>query len=139
DYNAGHYASRNVAFQNAVSVATGIPLDLDGDLIRYKKDKTKNKLSETESAVRNMATQLAMTDEEIHSDLLLSAMQHFEDSVLYTHAFAIADKRNIKPLPHAMLPRIRLNSPKITRKLTTEWFANRVNQRYQKCMARAKI
>lgn len=138
DYNAGHYASRNAAFQNAVSVATGIPLDLDGDLIRYKKDKSKGKLSETESAVRNLATQLGITDEAIHGSLLLSGQQSFEDSELYARVFAIADKRSGKSLPRATLPRIRLNSPKITRKLTTEWFAKRVNQRYQKCMVRAK-
>ena len=34
------------------------------------------------------------------------------------------------------MPRIRLESPKITRKLTTEWFANRVNTRYRSCLAR---
>lgn len=136
DYNAGHYASRNAAFQNAVAIATGIPLDLDGDLIRYKKDKNKNSVSATESAVRSMATNLEMTYEQIHAALLKSNQQNFEDSALYNRVFAIADKRNGKALPHATLPRIRLKSPKITRKLTTEWFANRVNQRYRKCMAR---
>ncbi len=138
DYNAGHYASRNAAFQNAVSIVTGIPLDLDGDLIRYKKDKRKGSVSETESAVRSMGPQLQMSDDQIHEALLSSGTKSFEDSELYTRVFAIADKRNGKPLPHATLPRIRLNSPKITRKLTTEWFANRVNQRYRKCMARVE-
>ncbi len=137
DYNAGHYASRNAAFQNAVAVATGISLDLDGDLIRYTKAKDNNSVSATESAVRSMATKLGMTYEQIHAALANSSQQNFEDSELYTRVFAIADKRNGKPLPHATLPRIQLKSPKITRKLTTEWFANRVNQRYRKCMARS--
>jgi hypothetical protein len=33
-----------------------------------------------------------------------------------------------------MIPSIRLDSPKITRKLTTAWFATRVDARYQRCM-----
>lgn len=135
DFNAGHYASRNAAFQNAVAVATGIGLDLDGDLIRYKKDK-KNLVSATEIAVRSMATELGMSHEQIHDALLKSREHRFEDNALYIGVFAIADRRNGKALPRATLPRIRLQSPKITRKLTTEWFATRVNNRHKKCMAR---
>jgi hypothetical protein len=36
-----------------------------------------------------------------------------------------------------VIPRIVLKSPKITRKLTTEWFATRVDGRYGRCMERA--
>jgi len=137
DYNAGHYASRNAAFQNAVAVATGISIDLDGDLILYKKAGEAGEVSATEYAVRKMAMGLGMTPVEIHNALLASNQYGFENSELYLRVFEIADKRNGKPLPRATLPRIRLNSPKITRKLTTEWFANRVNQRYKNCLVRA--
>ena len=35
-----------------------------------------------------------------------------------------------------MLPQIPLNSPKITRKLTSEWFVGRVQDRHQACLRR---
>jgi hypothetical protein len=41
-----------------------------------------------------------------------------------------------KPAPRAVLPQIALRSPKITRNLTTDWFANRVEGRYQSCLQR---
>jgi len=50
--------------------------------------------------------------------------------------FALADAKAGKPVPRAVLPGIELKSPKITRKLTTAWFAGRVDERYQRCMKR---
>jgi hypothetical protein len=52
--------------------------------------------------------------------------------------YALAEAIEHKPLPRAQLPGITLKSPKITRKLTTAWFARRVDQRWQRCMERAK-
>ena len=138
DFNAGHYASRNAAFQNAVAVATGVALDLDGDLLRYRKSDDGSTVSATESAVRRMASDVGMTQTQIHRDLAQSRRHRFESTVLYARVFDIAEQRNRKPLPRATLPRILLHSPKITRKLTTEWFATRVDRRYRTCMARAK-
>ncbi|MGN6280954.1 DUF1615 domain-containing protein [Frateuria sp.] len=132
DYNAGWYASRNAAFQNALSVATGIELDFDGDLIRYQGG-----LGATERAARTLAARLDLEPGEIHDALAEGENPDFVRTALYTRVFELADASARKPLPRAMLPRIRLESPKITRKLTTAWFAKRVDGRYQRCLAQA--
>ncbi|WP_308561186.1 DUF1615 domain-containing protein [uncultured Klebsiella sp.] len=132
DFNAGWYASRNAAFQNAVSKATGVKLALDGDLIRYDSDAA----GATEQAVRRLSAQLAMSDDDIHRQLKKGDSLAFEESDLYKNVFRIADKKAGKRLPREVLPGIRLESPKITRNLTTAWFAKRVDERRANCMAR---
>jgi hypothetical protein len=132
DYNAGWYASRNAAFQNALSVASGIPLDFDGDLVRYD-----GKLGATERAARTLAGRLHLEPGEIHDALAEGEGPDFVRTDLYARVFELAQVTARKPLPRAMLPRIRLESPKITRKLTTAWFARRVDGRYQRCLAQA--
>ncbi|HEY0857130.1 MAG TPA: DUF1615 family protein, partial [Albitalea sp.] len=59
-----------------------------------------------------------------------------ERSTFYKRVFALADKQEGRALPRAMVPRIALQSPKITRKLTTQWFANRVDERHRRCLSR---
>jgi hypothetical protein len=133
DFNAGFYASRNAAFQNAVSLASGIPLALDGDLVDYGG----NKVGATELAVRSLARRLDAGDSQIRRALRQGESMAFEQTSLYKNAFALAERMERRPLPRAMMPRIALKSPKITRKLTTEWFASRVDERYRRCMAKA--
>lgn len=133
DFNAGFYASRNAAFQRAVSAASGIALALDGDLVRYGSSD----LSATERAVQTLANRLDLTPRDIHDGLEQGASADFSTSPLYRRVFALADRLERRPLPRAMVPRITLKSPKITRKLSTAWFADRVDQRYQRCMATA--
>lgn len=134
DFNAGLYASRNAAFQNAVAVASGIPLDLDGDLVRYGKRGSSAEPSATELAVRRLLADSGMSEERIRTDLRQGRSRRFEDTETWQRVFAIGDRRNGRSLPRATLPRIALKSPKITRSLTTEWFATRVNRRYTACM-----
>ncbi|MFC4313615.1 DUF1615 domain-containing protein [Steroidobacter flavus] len=134
DYNAGHYASRNAAFQNAVSKLSKTKLALDGDLLIHGTSDPSN----TELAIRSLAGDLDLDNRAIRHDLELGAEQAFEDSKLFKRVFALADKRLKTQVPRAVLPNIRLESPKITRKLTTEWFAKRVDERYDRCLARGR-
>jgi len=137
DYNAGHYASRNAAFQKAVAEASGIALDLDGDLVRFERGKPAKEASSTERAVRSLGKRLDMGDEAIRHDLELGDSIAFEKSTLYTRLYEIADRAGARPAPRAVLPQIVLQSSKITRKLTTDWFARRVAERQRACLARA--
>lgn len=67
DFNAGQYASRNAAFQNAVSVASGIPLVLDGALLPHGAEVKEG--GSTELAVRTLGPQMALSDAAIHDSL----------------------------------------------------------------------
>jgi hypothetical protein len=134
DFNAGQYASRNAAFQNAVSSASGIPLDLDGDLVRHGGDSGQP--GSTELAVRTLAERLSIAPGAIHAALEEGDKAGFERSRLYVRTFELAERIERQPLPRAVLPRITLSSPKITRTLTTEWFARRVDERYGRCLGR---
>ena len=139
DFNAGHYASRNAAFQSAVTLLSGIPLALDGDLLRYERGRPVTEPANTETATRVLARRLDMSPAQIRRDLEVGRSHEFEKTRLYARLFALADKASGRPLPRAVLPRILLQSPKITRKLTTEWFANRVDTRHRTCMGRAAV
>ncbi|MGJ7518849.1 DUF1615 domain-containing protein [Pseudomonas baetica] len=132
DFNAGWYASRNAAFQNAVSRASAIPLALDGDLVNYGSIMPGT----TEKAVRTLGKSLGMRNTTIRDQLEEGNTLAFESSKLYQGVFELAEKAEGRPLPRAVLPGIVLQSPKITRKLTTAWFAKRVDERYQRCMVR---
>jgi Protein of unknown function (DUF1615) len=136
DYNAGHYASRNAAFQSAVSVASGIPLELDGDLVRRGSDG-ESKPGSTELAVRSLGKRLGMSNEAIRRALEQDNSAEFERGELYRRVFELADKLERRPVPRAVVPNITLQGPKISRKLTTEWFAKRVEERQRRCLERA--
>jgi hypothetical protein len=133
DFNAGWYASRNAAFQAAVTQASGVPLALDGDLVL----DGGSRVGATESAVRSLAGQLDLEEDAIARQLRQGDRQEFERSAVYERVFALAERRAGRALPRAVLPQIDLQSPKITRKLTTAWFAERVQARYQRCVNRA--
>jgi hypothetical protein len=126
DFNAGHYASRNAAFQRAVSSLSKTPLAIDGDLLREGSDEP----SQTELAVRKSGT--GLDERQIRRDLARGTTHEFEETDTYRKVFELADAR--APAARALVPDIRLQSVKISRKLTTEWFARRVDDRYRRCL-----
>jgi hypothetical protein len=134
DYNAGHYASRNAAFQAALAKVSDTKLALDGDLIVPKSAV----VGETESAARSIASTLGMTEAEIRRDLEADSRQELETTKIYRRVFELADARNGKPMPRAAVPAIELQSPKFTRRFTTQGFAERVVQRHRACLTRGK-
>jgi hypothetical protein len=133
DYNAGRYASRNAAFQNALAIATGRKLALDGDLV-----PANGSAGETEAAALSAAQALDMSASEIRRDLKLENREGFESTPLYRKVFALAEARHGKAAPRAVLPVIELHTPKTTRRLTTRWFAERVAARQKRCLARSR-
>ena len=125
DYNAGHYASRNAAFQQALATVSGRKLDLDGDL-----------MAETEAAALAAAAELGLDAAGIRRDLQQAKARDFERTALYARVFELADRKGGQRAPRALVPSIELQSAKFTRKLTTAWFAERVVLRHRNCLAR---
>lgn len=134
DYNAGWFASRNAAFQNAVAELTGRDLALDGDLLIHGSSA----VSQTERATRMLAKRIDQDDDDIHAALRQGPSADFADTSVYRRIFVLADQQAGERVPRAVLPGIELESPKITRDLTTAWFAKRVESRWQDCMARGR-
>ena len=76
------------------------------------------------------------SDAEIRRALAQEGLPSLEQTRLWAGVFELADEAARRPTPRAMLPRIHLQSPKISRPLTTEWFARRVDERYQRCLTK---
>ena len=132
DFNAGQYASRNAAFQGAVARLSGVPLVHDGALLAHNSDARNP--GDTESAVRMLGRRLNLSDSAIRAALEQARTMEFERTPLYQRVFAAADAAARRQTARAVLPQIELHSPKITRKLTTAWYANRVDERFRRCL-----
>ena len=115
---------------------SGIPLELDGDLLRYDSGKPAREPGSTELAVRVLARRIGLDNDAIRRDLLREKEPGFERTPLYVRVFQLADAARGQPAARAVVPRIALQSPKITRQLTTDWFANRVDGGYRACLQR---
>lgn len=132
DYNAGQYASRNAAFQHALQVASGTALNADGALLPHDADA--NEPGSTERAARAIKGRLNLSNAAVHDQLDQGKLKSFEQTALYQQVFALAERRQGSSLPKARVPSIVLAGPKLKRRLTTQWYAERVEQRFKRCL-----
>jgi uncharacterized protein DUF1615 len=140
DYNAGVYTSRNAALQAQLGKLTGTTLALDGDLLRYEKDGSpSDDDSQTMKALRAWRDRFApaLDRDQLEDDVRLEKTFAFEATGTWK-ALAAAFTAKLGHADYAILPDVALESPKLSRKLSTAWFAESVDKRYQSCLAAAR-
>src|SRR3546814_11487369 len=93
DFNAGWQASRNAAFQAAVSRASGIELALDGDLLR--PGASLDDPGAPERAVR--ALRLDLGDAAIRRALETGDAEELEDTALHARARKSVVSGDVRP------------------------------------------
>jgi hypothetical protein len=133
DFNAGQYASRNAAFQQALASATGRAVTTDGALLPRNDAAPPGA---TELAARAVATRSGIGDGAVRRALEDGRRAEFEDTPLYHRVFEAAERNEGRAIARAQVPTIDLQSPKISRHLTTAWYAAQVDRRYQRCVTR---
>ncbi|ENX58989.1 MULTISPECIES: DUF1615 family protein [Acinetobacter] len=141
DYNSGMYSSRNAAFQKMLEVIQGKDLDLDGDLLLYNKDgNVQSVLSQSEKEVISAFTnnKILVTPRQIRADLKKEKEKKFEDTQTYLAVQKLYQSKTNKEPIYAIMPEVVISGPKLSRDYNTNWFASRVNGRYETCMQRAK-
>lgn len=141
DYNAGRYASRNAALQTLLARLTGRPVVPDGDLLRYRDGQplpARSDPSQAYTAALLLADDLGLAGTQIEADLRQEKRFEFERTATWHRLWVLAERRGLvtPSAERARLPDIALQSPKISRPLTTAWFAQRCEARYRTCLER---
>ncbi|NTV21770.1 MAG: DUF1615 family protein [Chlorobium limicola] len=134
DYNAGHYACRNVGFQNMLANLTRKKIVPDGDLLSYKDGRAA--LGSTYGILIDYLKEMGMAfkEEEVRKDFRKEKSYDFENTLSYKTISAL-HKSKFGNTIYAALPDIPLKSDKFSGKnLSTKWFAQRVKSRFNQCM-----
>ena len=141
DYNSGMYSSRNAAFQTMLNSLTKTEISLDGDLLLYTKDgDVRATLSQSEKELIAVFAQnnVLVTPRQIRSDLKKEKEQSFENTQTYLAVQKLYQSKTQKEPMYAVMPQVVISGPKLSRDYNTNWFASRVNGRYETCMQKAK-
>lgn len=140
DYNSGMYSSRNAAAQKMLNTLTDLDLSLDGDLLLYSKDGgVRKQPSQTEKELLNLFNQhnVIITPRQVRSDLKKEKEKAFEETATYLALKKLYEEETGKASIYAIMPEVVISGPKLSRDYNTNWFATRVNGRYQTCMQKA--
>ena len=76
--------------------------------------------------------------QELLADLKKEKDQSFEDTATYRTVTKLYKEKTGKEPFYAMMPEVVISGPKLSRDYNTNWFASRVNGRYQTCMNKIK-
>lgn len=141
DYNSGIYSSRNAALQKQVAMLLGEKLAADGDLLSYDRDERPlTQATQSETAIFRLLGNgaHALTATQIRSDLQKEKTAAFEQTDTYRLIKEKYYKKYQKPAAYAVMPEVRITGPKINRDLNSNWYATRVERRYNTCLAQAR-
>lgn len=140
DYNSGMYSSRNAAFQQRLVTLSGQQIEIDGDLLLYKDGSPLIKKSATETATIALLAKAPtpVSERQIRADFKKEKTQAFEQTTTYQVVNEMFNDKTGRKPAYAIMPKVVISGPKLSRDYNTNWFATRVNERYQGCMARAK-
>ena len=141
DYNSGMYSSRNAAFQKMIDKLTEADLALDGDLLSYDKNgDPRPAITDTEKALTALFSKnnILVTPRQLRSDLKDEKQQDFEKTQTYIAVSKLYKNKTGKDPMYAIMPEVVISGPKLSRDYNTNWYASRVNGRYETCMHRAK-
>ncbi|MDE2419813.1 MAG: DUF1615 family protein [Gammaproteobacteria bacterium] len=136
DYNSGIYSSRNAAFQQIISDLSDFPLDLDGDLLIYDKEQhalADRSSTETQLDILAQENKFGLSNASIRGDLLKEKTAEFENTTTYKKINAFYLEKFKKEAPYAVMPHVEISGPKLSRDYDTNWYAKRVNGRFQRC------
>ena len=141
DYNSGMYSSRNAAFQSMLQALTENEISLDGDLLLYNKDgDVRPTLSQSEKELIAIFAKnnVLVTPRQVRSDIKKEKDKKFENTQTYLAVQKLYQSKTNKDPIYAVMPQVVISGPKLSRDYNTNWFASRVNGRYETCMQKAK-
>lgn len=141
DYNSGMYSSRNAAFQSMLQALSENEISLDGDLLLYNKDgDVRPTLSQSEKELIAIFAKnnILITPRQVRSDLKKEKDKKFENTQTYLAVQKLYQSKTNKDPMYAVMPQVVISGPKLSRDYNTNWFASRVNGRYETCMQKAK-